>query len=169
MLVPHVVAIALCVGANPLDDLAGSWDGNLAYRDYGTGEWVQIPMAVEADLHGDVLIDRTTYTDPGFLVKSTRLLRWDDEQSKLFTAEEGDGPFYLTERSADWAQDAQGWSMVVAYSGDDDDRPAEIELRYRFLAQSNQLTVEKHVDFSDDDEQTWLIRNRVSLTRQPRD
>ena len=55
------------------------------------------------------------------------------------------------------------WTLVAEETGTDDDRPARI--RITTTRTGARLVALKEVDFTDDAGETWLTRNRTTLTR----
>ena len=151
-----------------LTSLEGNWSGQLEYRDYQTDELAAIPMRVAMDRHGDILIRRLTFTDPGFQVRRVSVLTWDADARLVREAYVQDGKAEVATTAARLlSHDGAAWVMTLETEGVDDDRPAL--LRETMKLQADTLTVVKEVDFLDDEDQRWEFRNQVSLQRAPAD
>ena len=151
-----------------LTSLEGNWRGQLEYRDYQTNELAAIPMKVTVDRHGDILIRRLTFTDPGFQVRRVSVLTWDADARLAREAYIQDGKAEARTTAVSLlSHDDTAWAMTLETESFDDDRPAM--LRETMKLQARTLTIVKEVDFLDDDEELWEFRNQVSLQRTPAD
>ena len=149
---------------------AGSWRGELQYRDYQSNEWVGIPVTVTTEPVGDgvTLVRRAVFDDGprrgAVYITSVEMLAKDGakEFSTSFRAgnEPEIGRFTLALAEA---RDAEHWTIVATAQGTDDDRPAMI--RETTMRDGGRLTTLKEVDFTDDADDDWLPRNRTLLER----
>ena len=142
----------------------GTWEGELYYLDYQSGQRFGIPMRVEADItpDGATLIRRLTFTDPGNLVYAVNITTVDRGYGQLVEA-------YFREQSAEFLQakivaveydDDSRWRLVYELDGTDDDRPARI--RHTIERSGNQMTSSKEVRFLDQ-ESEFFLRNGTEL------
>lgn len=150
--------------------VAGIWQGELQYRDYQADRWFGIPVSVEASIVGDgVTVIRRASFDDGpargtVYITSVGMLGPDGmtEYAASFRAdrpaENGTSVLSLVE-----ARDAEHWVILSAAEGVDDNRPAHI--RETTTRDGDSLVTLKEVDFTDDDVDEWLVRNRIILER----
>jgi len=61
-------------------------------------------------------------------------------------------------------RDATHWTLTETETATDDDRPATIRLTT--VRDGEKVVTLKEVDFTDDTGETWLQRNRTTLTRK---
>lgn len=149
---------------------AGSWRGELQYRDYQSDRWVGIPVTVTIEAIGDgvTLLRRAVFDDGpargAVHITTLELLGADGttEYATSFRAgrepELGRAALALAE-----ARDAARWTIVATRTGTDDDRPAKI--RETTVRDGDSLTTLKEVDFTDDAGEAWLARNRTVLRK----
>ena len=168
--VPAVAQDSAISIAEARASLTGSWRGELQYRDYQEDRWFGIPVTVEASLVGNAvtLISRASFDDgPArgtVYITSVEMLGPDGatEYAASFradrAAELGTSVLSLVE-----ATDAAHWVLLSEADGMDDDRPARI--RETTTRDGDRLTTLKEVDFTDDDRDEWLVRNRTILEK----
>ncbi|MBA3879104.1 MAG: hypothetical protein C0500_05260 [Sphingobium sp.] len=150
--------------------LAGSWKGQLEYRDYQADRWFGLPVQVRIEIMRDglTLIRHADFDDgpKTGIVTITSIALLDPatnrEQSASFRkgrdAELGTATLRLTRAEA-----ADRWTIEEVQDGRDDDRPARI--RETTKRDDATMVTLKEVDFLDDKAETWLTRNRTTLTR----
>lgn len=155
--------------------LAGRWTGKLEYRDYQEDRWFGLPVTIDAELVADgvTLIQRAAFDDgpkTGTVhITTVSILGADGstEQTASFragqTAELGSAALRLTGTANGTAADTTHWTMIAERVGEDDDRPAHI--RETSTRDGDTLVTLKEVDFTDDDGEHWLARNRTTLER----
>ena len=150
--------------ASILEAWTGSWEGELYYLDYQSGQRFGIPMRVDAELtpDGATLIRRLTFTDPGSLVHAVNLSAIDRDTGELVEAffREGKGEFSRYEVVRTDYSDAMSWKLVVEQDGRDDNRPARI--RHTIERKDNQMNSTKEVRFLDEDGE-FFLRNGTEL------
>jgi hypothetical protein len=152
--------------------LAGVWAGKLEYRDYQADRWLGIPVVttIEAIADGRTLVRKSVFDDGPKVgaVHITSVALYDPatniEQSATFRAGKPVEPIQRARLRLRDARDAMHWTLVEETDGRDDDRPAR--LRETAVRDGNMLTTTKEVDFTDDAGETWLVRNRTTLTRK---
>ena len=143
---------------------AGSWEGELYYLDYQSGQRFGIPMRVDAMLtpDGATLIRRLTFTDPGNLVYAVNVVTVDRDSGDLVEA-------YFREQNAEFLRyeivsveydDDSRWRIAYESDGTDDNRPARI--RHTIERQGDLMTSRKEVRFLDE-ESEFLLRNGTEL------
>ena len=71
-----------------LEESVGTWEGELYYLDYQSGQRFGIPMRVHAEMtpDGATLVRRLTFTDPGNLVHAVNLVTIDSDSGELVEA-----------------------------------------------------------------------------------
>lgn len=150
---------------------AGQWTGKLEYRDYQADQWFGLPMRVTITDGGDGVTQiRTADFDDGPRVGVVRIttismLGGDDLRTEYSTGfRKGRVPAVSTARLslAEW-RDAEHWTVIAEEVATDDDRPALI--RSTTVRDGDRLTTLKEVDFTDDESEEWLVRNRSTLER----
>ena len=151
--------------------LAGNWTGQLEYRDYQADRWFGLPVKVRIELMRDglTLIRHADFDDgpqTGIVTITTAALldpATGREQSVSFRkgrqAEIDTATLRLTRADA-----ADRWTLEEVQDGRDDDRPARI--RETTKRDGATMVTLKEVDFLDDKTETWLTRNRTTLTRE---
>lgn len=150
---------------------AGAWEGKLEYRDYQADRWFGIPMKVRIEDGGDgVTLIRKADFDDGPRVGNVRITTVElldaatgKETSASFRKGRETSLETSTLRLAGPAIDATHWTMIAEADGRDDDRPAR--LRVTTVRDGDRMTTLKEVDFLDDAAETWIQRNRSTLTR----
>lgn len=151
-------AISVLVGST------GTWEGELYYLDYQSGQRFGIPLRIDAEMTPDsaTLVRRLTYTDPGVLVHAVSVVTIDKDTGELVEA-------YFRERGAEFlryevttveyvAED--DWTAIYEQDGIDDDRPARI--RHTMTRTGDQLETRKEVRFLDGDGE-YVLRNGVEV------
>lgn len=150
---------------------AGNWKGQLEYRDYQADRWFGLPVQVRIEIMRDglTLIRHADFDDgpkTGIVTITTAALldpATGREQSVSFRkgrdAELDTATMRLTRAEA-----ADRWTIEQVQDGRDDDRPARI--RETTKRDGATMVTLKEVDFLDDQTETWLTRNRTTLTRE---
>jgi hypothetical protein len=170
-------ALALAAAAPPALTItdaraatAGTWRGELQYRDYQSDRWVGIPVSVTIEPVGDgvTLLRRAVFDDGpargAVYITSLAMLGADGVTEYTTGFRAGREPEIDSARlQVTEALDAAHWSLVATRTGTDDDRPARI--RETTTREGDRLTTLKEVDFTDDSTETWLQRNRTVLTK----
>ena len=151
--------------------MAGNWKGQLEYRDYQADRWFGLPVQVRIEIMRDglTLIRHADFDDgpkAGIVTITTAALldpATGREQSVSFrkgrVAELDTATMRLTRAEA-----ADRWTIEEVQDGRDDDRPARI--RETTKRDGATMVTLKEVDFLDDKTETWLTRNRITLTRE---
>lgn len=151
--------------------MAGRWEGKLEYLDYAANRWFGIPMKVLIEDGGDgVTLIRKAEFDDGprvGIVRITTLELFDPATGRETSASFRKG----RETSLDTAAlrlaappvDASHWTIIAETDSRDDDRPAR--LRVTTVRDGDRMTTLKEIDFLDDAAETWIQRNRSTLTR----
>ncbi|MBX9859788.1 MAG: hypothetical protein K2Y20_09395 [Sphingomonas sp.] len=151
--------------------MAGNWKGQLEYRDYQADRWFGLPVQVRIEIMRDglTLIRHADFDDgpkTGIVTITTAALldpATGREQSVSFRkgreAELDTATMRLTRAEA-----ADRWTIEEVQDGRDDDRPARI--RETTKRDGATMVTLKEVDFLDDKTETWLTRNRTTLTRE---
>ena len=153
-----------------LATLAGDWTGELQYLDYQSGNWFGIPMemAVETAPDGHALI-RTGTFDDGPVVGDVYIVTvsaFDAETGIEESATFRKGramEIYRTQLRVVAFEAVDAWTLISEREGMDDDRPALI--RETTVRDGASLSTLKEVDYTDDEGEEWLTRNRTALTR----
>ena len=143
----------------------GSWDGELYYLDYQSGQRFDIPMqaTVKSTPDGATLIRHLTWTDPGNLVHAVVLSTIDRDTEELVEAYFRNGKAeYLRYDviSANIASDTT-WSLKFEQEGTDGNRPARIRITAE--RDGDRMTSKKSVRFLDDPEGEFFERNGSEL------
>lgn len=147
---------------------AGEWTGTLEYRDYQADRWFGLPMRVTVADGGDgVTMIRTADFDDGpnvgvVRITTVAMLGEDGFTEYSVGFRKGRVPEVSSARLtlAAWSDDAH-WTILAEETATDDDRPALI--RETIVRDGARLTTLKEVDFTDDDGEQWLVRNRSTL------
>jgi len=151
--------------------MAGNWTGKLEYRDYQADRWFGLPVRVSIEMMRDglTLIRHADFDDgpqTGIVTITTIALlnpATGSEQSASFRkgrdTELNTATLRLTRAEA-----LDRWTLEEVRDGTDNDRPARI----RETTQRNGATMVtlKEVDFLDDSGESWLTRNRTTLTHE---
>lgn len=159
-----MLTVGLLLLANPFADLEGNWGGALQYRDYRSDKLVELPMAVSAQVHGPVLVQKLTFTDPGYKVLRVSTTVFDEEAMQLHETYSQSGSVSAQTSDVTFEEMPGGWRMVATYQGTDNDQPATIRIETHFTGDS--LSYERTVDQHGDGKEEYLFRNRVDLKRQ---
>ncbi len=149
-----------------LDASAGSWEGELYYLDYRSGQRFGIPMRVDARMtpDGATLVRELTFTDPGNLVHAINLVTIDRDSGELVEAyfREGRGELLRYDVvDVEFENDRQ-WRIVYEQDGNDDNRPARI--RHTLSRNGDEMSSSKEVRFLDSDDDGLILRNGSLLT-----
>ena len=149
-----------------LNASVGTWEGELYYLDYQSGQRFGIPMRVDADVtpDGATLVRRLTFTDPGNLVHAINLVTIDRDSGEMVEAyfREGKGELLRYQViGVEYANDEE-WRIVYEQDGRDDNRPARI--RHTISRDGEEMTSSKQVRFLDEDEGRLVLRNGTRLT-----
>ncbi|MEM6747144.1 MAG: hypothetical protein AAF608_06965 [Pseudomonadota bacterium] len=147
-----------------LTDMEGNWSGALQYRDYQSDKLVEIPVSVENELHGSLVISKLAFTDPGQIVHRVSVLSYDGDTGSVFEAYIRDGGAERFESSYTIEEAGDGWVITSTREGRDGDSPALVRDVTTFSG--NQLVTERTVDPVDDNQDGFLFRNRIVLTRE---
>ena len=150
---------------------AGHWEGKLEYLDYSANRWFGIPMTVLIEDGGDgVTLIRKADFDDGPKVGTVRITSVElfdpatvEETSASFRKGRETSLETSALRLAAPPVDATHWTIIAETDSRDDDRPAR--LRVTTVRDGDRVTTLKEVDFLDDAAETWLQRNRSTLTR----
>lgn len=148
----------------------GEWTGKLEYRDYQADRWFGLPVRVAVRDGGDGVTQiRVADFDDGPRVGIVRIttvtmLGADGASGYAVSFRKGQEPELgrASLRLAE-ARDATHWTLIAESEASDDDRPARI--RETTVRDGDTLTSLKEVDFTDDEADEWLVRNRTVLTR----
>ncbi len=150
--------------------LVGRWQGKLEYRDYQSNRWVGLPMTVAIRDGGDGVTQlRVADFDDGpkagtVRITTVSMLLKDGASESSVSFRKNDTPELSTARlRLSAAPTPARWVIVSEETGTDDNRPAKI--RVTTTRDGNALTELKEVDFTDYAAETWLPRNRTTLTR----
>lgn len=155
-------------------ELAGRWHGELQYRDYQSNQWFGIPVTVDMESIDDgATIIRKAHFDDGNAgtvhITIVSMLAPDGE-TEYVGSFRADRPAELISRTlrlagttTEMAPTAIHWTVIAETDGEDDNRPARI--RETTTRTGPKLVTLKEVDFSDDNKEEWLQRNRTVLNR----
>ena len=144
--------------------LEGEWTGELTYRDYQSNKLESIPVdvAMETLPDGETMVQRYTYTDPGFQVYITSLIAVKDGLLTGATARAGRAfETYKKDIALSANTSKTDWTAVLTSEATDGDRPARV--RETMVRDAGSLKVLKEVDFLDDDKDEWMLRNEITL------
>jgi hypothetical protein len=166
------VMVGFCPGAFAQDDAkavlaasVGNWNGTLYYLDYQSGERVNIPLRIEAEMTPDnaTLIQNAIFTDPGRMVYAIGLSTIDRDSGELVEAafRQGKGESFRSRVSEVSYHSAEQWRMVFVREGLDGDRRAEI--RQTVERTGDSMKSKQQVRYLDGDA-TFLLRNGIDLT-----
>jgi len=166
---PAPLTVAPLTVAGARQSLVGEWRGKLEYRDYQADKWFGLPVKVSVRDGGDgVTLIRIADFDDGpktGIVRITTVSLLDGASETTATFRKGRKPELgtaaLTLGGA--SKDATHWTLVETETATDDDRPATIRLTT--VRDGGKLVTLKEVDFTDDTEAEWLVRNRTTLER----
>lgn len=156
--------------SDALQSQLGEWSGSLEYRDYSADRWFGLPVKVSIRDGGDGVTQvRVADFDDGPKVGNVRIttisMLGDDRVTEYSSSfRKGQVPeVSRTRLTLSRATDASHWTIISEAEDRDDDRPARI--RTTLIRDGDRMTSLKEVDFSDDKSDTWLQRNRQTLTR----
>ena len=143
----------------------GTWEGELYYLDYQSGQRFGIPMRVDASLtpDGATLVRRVVFTDPGTLVHAINLATIDRDTGEIVESYFRQGRAEMSRAAvvvAEFTSNSE-WHLVYELDGTDDDRPARV--RHTIVRNGDSMTSKKEVRFLDGDE-TYFERNGSELT-----
>ena len=173
-----LLAAALAAPApapNPLtvaaarQSLVGQWRGKLEYRDYQADAWFGLPLEAAVRDGGDgVTLIRVADFDDGpktgiVRITTVSILDGAAETSATFRKGRKSELTTATLALAPASRDATHWTMIETETATDDNRPAT--LRLTTVRDGAKLVTRKEVDFTDDTETEWLVRNRTTLER----
>ena len=151
--------------------MVGTWKGTLEYRDYQTDKWFGLPMNVSIEMMRDgfTLIRHADFDDgpqTGIVtITSIGLLDQATGTEQTATFRKGrTADLIKTTLRVTRAEAVDRWTLVETSDGEDDNRPAHI--RETTTRDGDTMVTLKEVDFTDDKTETWLTRNRTTLTRQ---
>lgn len=151
--------------------LVGTWQGKLEYRDYQADRWFGLPVTVRVELMRDglTLIRHADFDDgpqTGIVTITTTALfdpKTGREQSVSFRKGR-DAELVTTTLRLTRSDAVDRWTIEELRNGRDDDRPARI--RETTKRDGATMVTLKEVDFLDDKSESWLTRNRTTLTRE---
>jgi hypothetical protein len=147
---------------------AGTWEGELYYLDYQSGQRFGIPMKVEAEatLDGATVIRKLTFTNPGNLVYAANVVAVDRETGELVESfdREGSGEHMRYTITATQFDAADSWRIVYEHDGTDDGHPARI--RHTIQRSGSEMTSTKAVRFLDEENGEFFVRNGSELKLQ---
>ncbi|MFG0307074.1 MAG: hypothetical protein ACF8Q5_12760 [Phycisphaerales bacterium JB040] len=156
-----------------LSSMDGSWNGVLEYADYGSGDRVEIPVALEQEASAiePVLVRRVAFTDPGRVIESSESVRLDASARTMTTYPLSDGgsgvapgtPGECWTIETALVLDRDDWTLVMTRAGTDDGRDATLRMTQRML--DGTLTSRKDVDITGDGGVEWVFRNEVRVQR----
>ena len=163
-----LVATSAAANERALDALAaasGSWEGELYYLDYQSGQRFSIPMRAEIDAtpDGATVIRRVTWTDPGNLVYAVQLTTIDQENGNLVQSyfRDGKGEHMRYDITSVDIKSMTNWRIAYEHNGTDADRSARI--RHTVERDGNQMTSKKSVRFLDSEDTRFFERNGSDL------
>ncbi len=146
---------------------AGSWEGELYYLDYQSGDRFGIPLRIEVTVTPDsaTLTRKLTFTDPGNLVHAVNLVTIDRDTGELVEAyfREGRAELLRYEIVASAFVSDTEWRVVYEQDGRDDDRPARI--RHTVERENDRMTSTKEVRFPDEPGE-YFLRNGTDVRLQ---
>ena len=149
--------------------LVGQWRGKLEYRDYQADAWFGLPLEAAVRDGGDgVTLIRVADFDDGpktGIVRITTVSILDGAAETSATFRKGRKSELTTANLAlaPASRDATHWTMIETETATDDNRPAT--LRVKTTRDGDSLVALKEVDFTDDQGEAWLVRNRTTLKR----
>ncbi len=173
---PRILAVALLLLIAPLafaseqvmealKSTIGSWEGELYYLDYQSGQRFGIPMRaeVEATPDGATLIRNLTWTDPGNLVYAVVLSTIDRDTGELVEAyfRNGKAEYLRYDMARANIESTTKWKIEFEQDGTDANRPARIRITTE--RDGSRLTGKKSVRFLDDPDGEFFERNGSDL------
>lgn len=155
--------------AAALSGTAGSWTGELQYRDYQSNTWRGLPMTVKIAVQPDgMTMIRTASFDDGpttAAVWITTVSQYDPASGKQSYAAFRSGRAVDTGSAAlampASPRDATHWTIVLTEQRIDGDSQAQV--RETMTRDGAVLTTLKEVNPLDDGKDAWLPRNRTIL------
>jgi hypothetical protein len=149
--------------------MAGSWEGQLEYLDYGAKQWFGIPVKINIEDQGDgVTLTRKSDFDDGPTIGNVRITSVElfDPIKKTLTVgsfRKGRTPELITYtiNLSGPAFDSTHWTIVEETDSKDDNRSAR--LRLTTVRNGDALQTLKEVDYQDDNKIEWMQRNRTTL------
>ncbi len=150
---------------------AGSWQGELQYRDYESNSWQGLPMTVTVTVQPDAVTTiRTAAFDDGpkaGIVTITTVTSIDEAAAtsgyaafrKNRAVDVGSARIITASQGADAAH----WTIVTLEARSDGDSPAEVRETTR--RDGDTMTTLKEVNPVGDGKDVWLPRNRSVLRR----
>ena len=169
VLAAQAPAAAPLTVATARQSLVGQWQGKLKYREYQANKWFGLPLKLEVRDGGDgVTLIRAADFDDGPKVGNVRINTvsiLDSTTETSATFRKGRKPELSTAilTLSPSSKDATHWTLVETETATDDDRPATI--RVTTTRDGDKLVALKEVDFTDDKVETWLTRNRTTLSQ----
>lgn len=145
--------------------LAGSWEGELAYRDFQSNRRVTIPLATQTLAAGDgsYVSIAFTFTDPGYKVYSHTILQ-PIGSAGVRVADFNGGEMTVAVRAiTEFAPSETGFTITYDEQGRDNGEPAT--LRHTETLDGDRYTLRRDVRVAGDDD--FVFRNEISLTRTP--
>jgi len=145
-----------------ISDLAGNWSGVLEYRDYQSGQQVEIPHArnVRFAPDGSYMLTEMSYTDPNFQVYQSDVATFDG--SMLLVASVSGGSIETSNSMlTEFSMTTTGWVIQFDGRGMDNEQPAD--MRYIIEFQGETLVQTQLVRA--DDASEFSVRNAVRLSR----
>jgi hypothetical protein len=151
--------------------MIGRWEGKLEYRDYQADQWFGLPVKVEVRDAGDGVTQiRTADFDDGpktgiVRISTVSMLLKDGASESSASFRKDRDVTLTTARLAlrPGPASATRWTLVAEETATDDNRPAR--LRETTIRDGDTMVTLKEVDFTDDQTETWLVRNRTTLKR----
>lgn len=143
-------------------DLAGTWTGALAYRDYQSDQRVTIPhdreLTVSPD--GSFILSMNVYTDPGYKIYSGQMFVISGET--VLAASSGSTVSVEESAIVSFETTADGWEVVLTGRGTDDGQPADRRSVWRLSGDNLKVTTSYRTDGGEE----FVFRNAISLTRE---
>jgi hypothetical protein len=151
--------------------LKGEWKGTLSYRDYKADKWFSLPEHKTSEVlsDGHSLLETAQYDDgpkTGVVyIYTLSGFEPDGKTLKGFSTRKGRSASSDVEtvRFGALAPDPAAFVLVFESDAFDDDRPAKIRVTLTY--KDNHYTTLKEVNFTDDQKDDWLTRNKSELTR----
>lgn len=155
-------------------ELGGRWQGQLEYRDYQSDRWFGIPVTLDVrTIDGGATVIRIASFDDGdsgtVYITTVSMLAPDDSTEYVGSfradrpAELGTVSLRFADMNGSESINATHWTVVAETDGMDDNRPATIRETTR--RNGPNLVTLKEVDYSDDDKEEWLQRNRTTIEK----
>lgn len=167
--VPAIAQTTPPTAADALAATAGSWTGQLQYRDYQSNSWEGLPMrvAIVAQPDGVTTVRTTQYDDgPAGIVTITSVTMVDVAAASITNAtfRKGRAAELGSESIATFipGRDLQHWTLITTRTANDGDGIADI--RETATRDGASMTTLKEVNPQGDGTEEWLPRNRTMLT-----